>query len=382
MNRPRPEKIQGPTTGFSGSPGPPFRILVAPLDWGLGHATRCIPIIYALLQKGCQVWLAGEGAQETLLRTEFPQLPFLSLPGYRVRYGRSRFTLIWQLIRQMPRLRRVIREENNWLRKMLETHSFDAVISDNRYGLHHPSLPSIFITHQLHIKSPVGKWAEDLLQKSNYRHIRSFTACWVPDYPDNPALAGELSQPDHQPAVPTLYTGPLSRFQPLNIPVQENHLLILLSGPEPQRSLLENKIIEDISHYPYTATIVRGLPNAATLIPSTGTIRFYNHLGSQELNKEMEAASFVISRSGYSTIMDLATLHKKSILIPTPGQTEQEYLGRHLQQQQLAVCVPQSQFSLPEALQKAGQFHYADWRKAGPSLLDSAIDQLLLLLKK
>jgi len=139
---------------------------------------------------------------------------------------------------------------------------------------------------------------------------------------------------------------------------KKDHLLIIISGPEPQRSILENKIITEISHYNGTATIVRGLPAVVSIIPSTNMIKFYNHLSTEAMNKEMKQAAYVISRCGYSTVMDLIQLQKKSILIPTPGQTEQQYLAGYLSQKQLACCIPQKEFSLAHALQKARLFLY------------------------
>ena len=353
-------------------PGIP-RILVVPLDWGLGHATRCIPVIYELLSQNADVWLAGEGAQEILLKKEFPGLPFLYLRGYRVKYGKSGSGLIRTLFRQVPHILDCIRQENEWLKNAVKEYEFDGVISDNRYGLYHTSIPSIFITHQLNIKSPFGKWSERILQKKNYRFINRFTACWIPDEEKENGLAGQLSHPGIMPSIPVRYMGILSRLKKMGTVEKKNHLFISLSGPEPQRSLLENKIIHCIGHYNGTATIVRGLPGETKIIPSTNDIRFYNHLPTGELNKEMETAEYVISRSGYSTVMDIVTLGKRSILIPTPGQTEQEYLAEFLTEKKTAVCISQNKFDLKEALQKASSFEYKAIYYAGHSKLLSII---------
>ena len=334
------------------------RILVVPLDWGLGHATRCIPVIYELIKQNSEVWLAGEGAQEALLKKEFPNLPFLPLKGYRVKYSSSRFGLFLSLFSQLPRLFTIIKQENKWLKKAVNEYQFDAVIADNRYGLSHSSIPSVFITHQLTIKTPFGKWSEQLLQKINYRFINRFFECWIPDEKKENGFAGELSHPVTMPATAVHYTGILSRLKKNKIEEQKNHLFISLSGPEPQRTLLENKIVNEISHYHGTATVVRGLPAATHLIPSTRDIIFYNHLNSEDFNKEIGKADYVISRSGYSTVMDILTLDKKSILIPTPGQTEQEYLATYLKQKQLAFCINQKHFILKEVLQEAAAFDY------------------------
>ncbi|MBL7742649.1 MAG: glycosyl transferase family 28 [Chitinophagaceae bacterium] len=354
------------------------RILVAPLDWGLGHATRCIPVIYELLKHKCEVWLAGEGAQEILLKQEFQDLCFLNLPGYRVRYGRHASSMLWNMITQSGSILRTIRKENDWLKKMLKEYGFAAVISDNRYGLYHPSVPSIFITHQLTIKSPLGRWSERLLQKRAYQYINHFSECWVPDFAGETSLASELSHPAVLPEIPVRYTGLLSRFDKKEIKETEGHLLIVLSGPEPQRSILEEKIIKEIAHYPGTATVVRGLPASVNIIPSTNQIRFYNHLPAEELSREMSRAEYIISRSGYSTIMDLVKLQKKSILIPTPGQTEQEYLGKYLSEKKQAVCIAQRRFSLNNAIKQAKEFSYHIPVAGNEHSLHIAVEKLMV----
>lgn len=347
MNQPPKEKTQGKP-----------RILIAPLDWGLGHATRCIPIIRELLVQGCDVWIATEGAQEALLKAEFPELPFLNLPGYKISYSKTARGLLWKMIQQGPKMRRAIQLEHNWLKKVITEYGIDAVISDNRYGLHTASVPCAFITHQLTIKSPLGKWTERILQKRNYKYINRFTECWVPDTEGEYNLAGELSHPEKKPVVPVYYIGLLSRCWKQEITEKKNHILIVLSGPEPQRTIVEEKIINDISSYNCTATIVRGLPGLSSLIPSTNMIQIHNHLTAEQLTKEMQEAEYVISRSGYSTVMDVVALQKKSILIPTPGQTEQEYLGKYLMANKIAISIHQHEFSLNKGLDAANSFNY------------------------
>jgi UDP-N-acetylglucosamine transferase subunit ALG13 len=332
------------------------KLLVAPLDWGLGHATRCVPIIRDLLNNNCEVWIAGEGSQEKLLREEFPSLPFLPLKGYRIKYAKN--WLAGKLFLQIPSILRSIKEENSWLKEQVSKHGFDAVISDNRYGLYHENIFSVFITHQLRIKSSLGKLSENVLQKWNYNLIGKFNECWIPDDEGENNLAGELSHPVKLPPIPVKYISSLSRFKKLDIEEIKDHLLVILSGPEPQRTILENNIIDQIVNYAGTATIVRGLPGEKNILPSTNTIHFYNHLNTDKLNTEMMKSEFVISRSGYSTVMDIAELQKKSILIATPGQTEQEYLADHLMEKQFAISTKQNSFSLSKMIEEARKFDY------------------------
>ena len=335
---------------------PGKKLLVAPLDWGLGHATRCVPVIKDLLNNGSEVWLAGEGAQEKLLREEFPSLHFLPLKGYRVKYGKAGLT--GKLLLQVPSILQSIKVENRWLKEQVNQYGFDAVISDNRYGLYHKDIFSVFITHQLCIKSSLGRWSEKILNRWNYKFIDHFDECWVPDEQGKNNLAGELSHPERLPGIPVKYMGSLSRFVRNDIGEIKDHLLIILSGPEPHRTILENSIIDQVVKYNGTATIVRGLPAEKNIIPSTNTIHFYNHLSTAALNNEAMKAEFIISRSGYSTVMDIAAVQKKSILIPTPGQTEQEYLADHLMKKQFAFCIKQNDLSLSKNIQAARSFEY------------------------
>ncbi|MBD0297609.1 MAG: glycosyl transferase family 28 [Flavisolibacter sp.] len=342
-----------PTTATVGP-----RILVAPLDWGLGHATRCIPVINALLAAGCEVVLAGEGKTEHLLRTEFPQLLFLPLNGYQVHYGKTRFSLILNLLQQVPRIIHTIKYEHYWLKEVVIKYGLNAVITDNRYGLYNRSIYSVFITHQLTIKTPFGKWVEAALQLLNYRYINRFNACWIPDEEKDGALAGALSHPKQKPAIPIHYIGVLSRFVRRWPPATPAHLLLLLSGPEPQRTLWEKQLMAELTQYQKPVLLVRGLPGSADSMAAPPYVTALNHLPADSLQEAIEKASFVIARCGYSTVMDLMTLQKKSILIPTPGQSEQEYLAGYLMEKQIAFCVPQHKFRLLPALELAVSFPY------------------------
>ena len=339
------------------------RILLAPLDWGLGHTTRCIPLIREFLEQNCEMWIAANEIQQAVLKAEFPFLNFLFLPGYQVRYSRTGRGLFWKMLVQLPKIFRSARRENKWLKKMVNEINPDVIISDNRFGFYSKAIPSIFITHQLQIETRLGKTSEKILRRLNFKYINRFSECWIPDAEGEQNLAGELSHPRVKPKIKLRYLDLLSRFQHNQVlsPMIKNHLLILLSGPEPQRTILEDQIIREIAHYPATATIVRGLPTALNQIPSTGMIKFYNHLAAKDLQNEIEKAEWVIGRCGYSTVMDMMKLCKKSILIPTPGQTEQEYLAQHLSENQLAFCIDQKEFSINYALQQASAFDFKSY---------------------
>jgi UDP-N-acetylglucosamine transferase subunit ALG13 len=316
--------------------------------------------------------------QKELLEAEFPNLEFLALRGYRIRYSRTRAGMPWRMFLQAGKIRHAIRYEQFWLKEMIGKERLDAVISDNRYGLYSSSIPSFFITHQLNILTG-KKWTDRIVRKMNFRYIERFDQCWVPDLQNDPGIAGKLSHPPQLPATPLRYIGPLSRFTKNGVAEKKGSILIILSGPEPQRTFLEEVIIEQASRYNGFINIVRGLPGHGTIIPSSNMIRCFNHLATDQLNNLMEEAEFIISRSGYSTIIDCMKLGKKCIFIPTPGQTEQEYLASSLMKRRIAYSCSQKNFDLGNCLKQAGAFDYHLAEITNESLEESIRDLLTLI---
>jgi UDP:flavonoid glycosyltransferase YjiC (YdhE family) len=337
------------------------KILVVPLDWGLGHATRDIPLIYEILNAGCEVVIAAEGKHAALLQQEFPQLTMLPLPGYRIQYAKKGRFFGWKIILQIPKILRAIRYEQQWLQKTVETFGIQGVISDNRFGLYHSGIPCVFISHQLLIKTPFGGITERILQKLNYSYIRKYSACWIPDFAGDNNLSGILAHPAVLPPH-TTYLGCLSRFQPKDGVKQLYDLLVLISGPEPQRSNLEKLILQQVKELPIRVLIVSGKPGIPQREQITPNVLQVNHLNAQELNDALLASGMVLSRSGYTTLMDLAKLNKKAILVPTPGQSEQEYLGSYLMEKGYFYSLPQEGFNLSKALEAAATFPFRSFQ--------------------
>ncbi|MEO5943380.1 MAG: glycosyltransferase, partial [Ferruginibacter sp.] len=295
--------------------GKPARVLVAPLDWGLGHATRCIPVINALLEQGATVILAAEGAVATILKNEFPALRILPLKGYNIRYSRQKSWFFFKMMAQMPKIAAIINYEKRWLRDVIRRENIDLIISDNRFGLYSSLVPSYYITHQLFIETG-NSLLNRLAQKIHYSFINKYTQCWVPDAEGEIDLAGKLSHPDKKPAISVKYLGILSRFKKEEIPVK-NDLLILISGPEPQRSIFENFILEQLKEINQSTVLVRGLPGETKELKiENDLVTIVNHLPAGELNTIIAASKTIICRAGYSTIMDLVTLNKNAILVP------------------------------------------------------------------
>ncbi len=364
-----------------------LKVLVAPLDWGLGHATRCIPIIKELINQDCTVIIAAGGRQKTLLQEEFPSLRFVEIPGYHIKYGKNRALTVFRLLVSTPKILIRVKQENRWLSRFSRAEQPDLVISDSRYGLYRRGIICVFITHQLAIKSAFGALADRLLQKINYSAIRHFACCWVPDIAGVDSLAGELSHPRKMPSIPTRYIGWLSRF---GMSMKENagamgtqekivieyDLLVLLSGPEPQRTILENLLLEQVKGCQYRVVVVRGLPGGGKPLNFTSAFPIHDHLSAAALGALIRRSEVVLSRSGYSTVMELVQLRKKAIYIPTPGQTEQEYLGKYLMEKGLAICMEQRAFLLEDALSRTREIP-GDWWAASNGLLENEIKVLL-----
>jgi uncharacterized protein (TIGR00661 family) len=315
------------------------------LDWGLGHATRCIPIIRYLLQAGCTVTLAGEKETAELLKQEFPQLEMLFLKGYRIKYPKKGFFFVPKMFIQLPKVLSAIKYENTWLKvqQSVMQGKWDLVISDNRYGLHHTTLNTVIITHQLGIISGMGRRIDNLFVKYTHRWLNNFQHIWIPDLKDENNLAGKLSRPVVMPKE-VKYIGPLSRLEPLHS--NPEHILVMLSGPEPQRSMLERKLNAQLDKLNYPCLFVRGLPRSKQTIFNRKNVEFANHLNSPDLAAAIAKSKFVICRSGYSSIMDLIRMGKKALLIPTPGQTEQIHLAEHLHEKGWFAVVSQNDLDL------------------------------------
>lgn len=328
------------------------RVLVAPLNWGLGHASRCVPVIRALESSGVEVFLASDGVAMGLLQAEFPHLSCLTLPSYAIRYYSHNMVL--NIARQMPRILYAAAAEHRATDRIVRKYGIHGIISDNRYGCFHRHTRNVLITHQLNLRIP-GKPLEYITNQLLRLALRPFDDIWVPDTDSPDGLSGALS---HPPAGlnNSHYIGILSRAAPA--PAHEDFeydAAVILSGPEPQRTRLEGLLLDQASRLPYKFMFVQGITSALTRSTPAGNISMVSYMTGAELDQLYAVSRYVVCRSGYSSLMDLAASGKKGILIPTPGQTEQEYLARHLSAINCFVAQEQSHIDLAAGLQAAGQ---------------------------
>lgn len=322
-------------------------ILICPLNWGLGHATRCVPIIRGLLKSGHKPIIAADKAPLDFLKEEFPDLKFIRLPGFEPSYSKGE-SQVFKLMTLIPEALTDFRKEHRDIEKIVREHNIDIIISDNRFGCWSRKAHSIFITHQLHIQTPrLWKWTYPIINMISRSYIRHYDELWIPDVEHEPSLSGILSHPADV-KIKTRYIGHLSRF---SSEVKENgryiNNLVILSGPEPQRSIFENIIIQQAPDAEGTTVVLRAKPNEKE-IPHNNSKKlfFFNHADDKLFTELVSKSKNIICRGGYSSLMDLVILNKNAFLVPTPGQTEQEYLAAYLTEKGLFNSCKQKDFQL------------------------------------
>ena len=347
------------------------KVLVAALNWGLGHATRCIPIIRFLQQQNTEVFLASDGRAFHLLKKEFPNLTIFELPSYGITYRTS--SMIFNFAFLFPKMFSAISKEKKVIQKLVEENQIDIIISDNRFGCISDRAYNIFMTHQINIPIPmpvvkqIGNWY-------NHFQIKKFDECWIPDFEDTPNLAGKLSHFHN--IKNTKYIGALSRMENKTRPIKRK-AIIILSGPEPQRTYLEGKIIQQSKNLPFQFLLVKGQTESEEQFFIEKNIEVVSFMTSRDLEKAIAESEIVISRSGYTTLMDLVFLRKKAILIPTPGQTEQEYLAKHFHQQQIFLTQTQKELNLKLALEEIETFKGIEKNRFVKSVFEKTVIELL-----
>ena len=318
-------------------------ILIAPLNWGLGHATRCIPIIKALQENNFTPIIASDGISLELLRKEFPYLKTLELPSYHIEYAKNGKNFKWKLIKNLPKMLEAIGEEKKIIKRWIKKYGIDGIISDNRLGVFHKKIPSIFITHQLNVMTGNTTW---ITSKLHQHIIKKFTACWVPDVNSKINLTGKLGHLDDN-SLKINYLGPLSRMHKMALPIQYD-LMIILSGPEPQRGLLEAHLIEEVKRFDGKVVFIKGIIEPQQKKEQIENVTYYNFMKTRQLEYTFNESEKVLCRSGYTTIMDLVKLNKKAFFIPTPGQYEQIYLAEKLQEEGLVPFMYQDSFRIED----------------------------------
>jgi hypothetical protein len=311
-------------------------ILICPLEWGLGHATRMIPVAIELLRYNHNIIFASGEEHLSLIRSELPECSYLSFPGFKPKYS-SHLPQYISILLKTPLLFYHIVLEHIRLKKIILKYSIDIVISDNRFGLWNSKVKTVYVTHmplipfpgRLKFLEPLGVFIHRLI-------IRKYDLCFIPDLPGGKNLSGRMSHNINFPGN-VRYIGILSRFSSLlkvsSGMVGLKYNTIILSGPEPQKEILKQKLITLFKEREPVTIILEGKPGKSEETRRIGNIILYNHLSANHMKDIILFSEGIISRSGYTTIMDLLSLQRRALLIPTPGQPEQEYLAEYLSEQ-------------------------------------------------
>lgn len=305
-------------------------ILICPLEWGLGHAGRMIPVASELLAAGNTVFIGSGDEQLDFFRNETEGLKYIRFPGFTIRYSRWLPQYLVIFLKTPAFIYQTIKE-HRLLKRIIKEYSIDIVISDSRLGLWNRNIKTVFVTHMMRVPHPKGlRFLENAGHSFTRRFFTKFNYCYIPDLPGEYNLSGKLS---HNVDLPSnvRYIGILSRFakEPLmpEPPVKKYFCTVILSGPEPQRTILKQKMIALLSRFDKQSVILEGKPGEKNSIVASGTIIFISHLPAREMGRIILESEHIVTRSGYTTLMELVSLGKSALIIPTPGQSEQEYLA-------------------------------------------------------
>ncbi len=324
------------------------KILYCVLNWGLGHASRSIPLIHQLLLKNNTVSIATDGIALDFLKIEFPDLTFLELPSYNIQYPNRRIMI--SLANQFPHIFRNYLKEKKLIDSLVLEKEIEVIISDCRYSCHSSHTQNYIITHQIQLHTG-NKWMNKLATRLNYYFLKKFDEVWIPDTKER-ELSGNLSK--SKPSLKTKFIGALSRFTFFETE-KDIDILCLLSGPEPARTNFENKLFLQLKEI-RSAKIVLVRGSNLQRTESKEEYGVYDLLNTSALEQLILKSKIIVCRSGYSTILDLKATKSKAILIPTPGQPEQEYLATYLMDQGFFYQVDQADLKLKEDIIKAANY--------------------------
>jgi hypothetical protein len=377
-------------------------VLVSPLNWGFGHAGRMIPVALELKKRGCEVIFAADASMLEMAGRELPGIRLVEIPGLRIRYSRSLPQYICIFL-QLPHIIASAFAEHRVLRRLAREMNPSLIISDNRFGFYHRKIYSVYVTHQLRIPFPrLLRLMEPLAACMHRLIINRFDLCLVPDFPGDENLSGRLS---HGVRLPRniMYTGPLSRFGSddgvaatasaspegrvissadattvsgvsvsdtpskntgsLLYPDRDEaagpsvnpYVSLILSGPEPQRTLLLEKVAEAL--YGVEPVILSTGPAPHPFMEKHPSATFITAPDKETMHRIIAASSLVLTRAGYTSVMELFSMGRGAVIIPTPGQTEQEYIGMHLNGKYGFITLKQDKLELlPELVAGASGF--------------------------
>lgn len=355
----------------------PGKVFYAVLDMGLGHATRGLPIIREFVNRKWQVCIGSSGRSQAFLKKELPEVRFVQIPGYGISYSQGRF-LLPKLASQIPKLLYRISKEHRICRRIVEEFPPDLIISDHCYGMYHPQVPSYFLSHQIYFALPRNlNMFSNLVSRFNFAYHKRYQQILIPDLPEGEGglLSGELSRlPDGSSKYE--FIGILSSVKRQEM-IEGVDLLVSISGPEPQRSVFEKIVMEQIPELPGKKIVMLGKSEENKMVVDERNLKVYTHLPRREMETIFNKAALIITRPGYSTLMELAELGKKALLVPTPGQTEQKYLAGLMLKKKWFHFVDQDRIDLIKEIGIAKSFSGPDMPGSTQKTVARLFDELL-----
>ncbi len=340
-----------------------------------------IPLARKLQEHDNTIFIGAGREHQMLFRNELSDITYIDFRGFKPGY--SRFVpQYFSLLLKIPVLVFHILSEHLRLKKIIRKYKIDIVISDNRFGLWNRKIKSVYVTHQLRIPFPGKLKIFELTGIWFHRFfIKKYSLCFIPDLPGEPNLSGRLA---HDVDLPenARFIGILSRFtdrlpSPGEKKIGFPHNTLILSGPEPQRGIFRKKLIEILKNMESPAVVLEGKPDTFPEEKRTGNITFYNHLSSGDMQEMIRSSNYIITRSGYTIVMELISLNRSALLIPTPGQTEQEYLAEYLSSKGWFAFVPQKSLGQGLVLSTGKPVNSAEMLTESRILLEKALDELL-----
>ena len=358
-----------------------YNILICPLEWGLGHAGRMIPLAAKLRDLNNNVFIGAGEEHLSLFRTELRGLSYIVFRGFRPVYSRF-LPQYLALLLETPILFYFIIRDHMQLKSIIRKYNIDIVISDNRFGLWNRKVTTVYITHMPVIPFPKPfRFLEVLGILFHRQFIKKYSFCYIPDLPGEINISGRLSH-GLTLSENVRYIGILSRFSgdcssDQISPEEFGHYTVILSGPEPQKGVLKRKLIKILKEKELPILILEGKPGSPKEFTKSGNIMTYSHLPSFEMKNLIKGSKSIITRSGYSTIMELISLKCSALLIPTPGQTEQEYLAEYLMEKGWFTVTSQKDLDSTIFMPGTKAIWTDEIIKKSSELLNNALTELL-----
>lgn len=349
-----------------------MRMLFGVCAWGLGHATRTLPIIRKTVEEGHEVTVVSSGRALSMLRRELGDTAsYDDIEDYRPPETQNPSFLAFTALLKYPVYLTAMLYEHDYVRKFIAKKKLDVIFSDNRFAFYSREVPSFFMGHQLRILNPLGsRILENGSEVYNKYFLDRYAGVLVPDFEENGLsgrLAHDLSVLDES---RLNYVGVLSEFKHRPCAQEDIDLFVSISGPEPQRSSFERLMRRQLEGFEGRVIVSLGEPD----VSFNGEPVFKSYLSREEREELLNRSKIVVAKSGYSTIMDLFALRKKGFLVPTPGQLEQEYLARHHMERKTFYCVEEKDLDLPAQIESALAFETPSARCTPERSVDNVLD--------